>query len=109
MHKEILKINNISVSILCYSVACIGMLYLNNFFFCYVTSSRIRTAGAAMLPILAMVETKPIPVCLQEMYMIRKRCRLACTGQHIHTFYYVATAHYRFFFKSTKKNKTNKT
>lgn len=29
-----------------------------------ITSSRMRTAGAAMLPILAMVETRPIPVCL---------------------------------------------
>ena len=28
------------------------------------TSSSISTAGAAMLPIRAMVETKPIPVCL---------------------------------------------
>lgn len=29
-----------------------------------IISSKIRTAGAAMDPILDMVETKPMPVCL---------------------------------------------
>lgn len=37
----------------------------------------MRTAGAAMLPVLAMVETKPIPVCLQETYVMRELCQLA--------------------------------
>lgn len=33
---------------------------------CGFTSSRMSTAGAAMLPTLAMVDTSPIPVCLRS-------------------------------------------
>lgn len=55
----------------------------------------MRTAGAAMLPVLAIVETKPIPVCLQETYMMRKRCQLAgVQAERFHfIFCYVAAKH----------------
>lgn len=55
----------------------------------------MRTAGAAMLPVLAMVETKPIPVCLQETYMMRKQCQLAgAQAKKFHfLFCYVASEH----------------